>query len=458
MNNVQNTEAVILDHTFRREVVDPFIKYPENILHCHEQHLAVVRQHATAAVEVVYGRLVRRRMLQTLNITRLKLWGSYRDCEIFFEWNKKGDASTNRRILRIIVFAYHPQCFLQAWGREWASEQDRSMTIASKLSKVDVRADFYQAGWENTIDILPYAAYLQNQTFVEAAKSAILALGRGNRKPAHLTECSSRDYAPHVSARAPRPCESTAIEHPNRDQLEIDSNNENAFILKPARKNVWQSMVRAVDEVTQLPRVMACVCIDCQEEGKIGPKRLAVAIDRQPRWTKGSPAKYIERTAECWTCEKQRRMVPVDESIESVSSNHMAEFWNESSSLTENEQIKSLQSLRGATKIHRQQKIGKNFNRSKREYEQDSFLSDMMKRDKRRPAVEVKCSTCQQPATDDTDVQVEKETGKYIAVTRQTCLSAQCKRRARLFVPRDPSVEYVSYHALQMRLYRKQLT
>lgn len=45
-----------------------------------------------------------------------------------------------------------------------------------KLSELSIRADFYQAGWENTITLLPHATYLQNQTFIKAAKSVILAL------------------------------------------------------------------------------------------------------------------------------------------------------------------------------------------------------------------------------------------------------------------------------------------
>jgi len=147
-------------------------------------------------------------------------------------------------------------------------------------------------------------------------------------------------------------------------------------------------------------------------------------------------------------------MVPADRNIESITPLQMANFWKECSSLAKGEQIKLLQDIREATKIHRTQKIGKKFNRQPRDYKRKCSFGDQIERDKNRPVAEAKCSRCQRLAADDTDAQWEKVTGRYIAMTKQTCSSSQCKKRARLFIPRDSSVEYISYHALEMRRHR----
>ena len=51
--------------------------------------------------------------------------------------------------------------------------QDRMIEVASKLAKVTVRRDFYRAGFENTIRFIPFALYLSNEPFKQAAESAI---------------------------------------------------------------------------------------------------------------------------------------------------------------------------------------------------------------------------------------------------------------------------------------------
>lgn len=128
-----------------------------------------------------------------------------------------------------------------------------------------------------------------------------------------------QDYIPHISTAASRPCKSSSLKVVYRTQPGNAMNDENFFTLK-ARENAWESMVRSRDEAARLPQIIECMCIHCQEEGKIGSKRLAFAIDNQPRWTKESPVRYIERTADCWTCETERRMVPVG-SKHSISNN-----------------------------------------------------------------------------------------------------------------------------------------
>ena len=66
-------------------------------------------------------------------------------------------------------------------------EQDLLMILASKLANVNIHPGFYQAGWQNTITLLPHVTYLCNRNFEERAKSAKLALKKKKKQTAqHL--------------------------------------------------------------------------------------------------------------------------------------------------------------------------------------------------------------------------------------------------------------------------------
>jgi hypothetical protein len=80
MANGFDDKNIMLDHVLRREVKDPFVNYPEDILACHEQHLSIVRNHMLASVEVVYGVPTWKRTLQYLQgrLQPFDLWSRYK--------------------------------------------------------------------------------------------------------------------------------------------------------------------------------------------------------------------------------------------------------------------------------------------------------------------------------------------------------------------------------------------
>lgn len=60
---------------------------------------------------------------------------------------------------------------------------------------------------------------------------------------------------------------------------ESPSNN---LILRNRKQN-WDHLVRIFDERRGLPSAMVCACINCREEGKIGPRRIPIVVDRRAR-------------------------------------------------------------------------------------------------------------------------------------------------------------------------------
>jgi len=57
-------KTLIYDHLARRQIVDRFVGYPTEILHCHEEWLSAIRGNMSAKVEIIYGRVVQKRMLK----------------------------------------------------------------------------------------------------------------------------------------------------------------------------------------------------------------------------------------------------------------------------------------------------------------------------------------------------------------------------------------------------------
>jgi hypothetical protein len=110
-NSFVSGNTMIFDHLARREVVDGLRVYPKEILACHEHWLSRIRNFITAKVEIVYGRAVQDRMLQLQKLERFPLWSEYAGVNLFLEWSSAPDQQQMLR--RILVFANHPQVFLQ---------------------------------------------------------------------------------------------------------------------------------------------------------------------------------------------------------------------------------------------------------------------------------------------------------------------------------------------------------
>lgn len=176
-NTFDKGKTLIYDHLARREGSDGLKEYPPPILQCHEEWLSTIRQRMKAKIEIAYGRCVHARMLKTMALDSLQLWGDFQDVKLYLEWTSRD--VTPRKLLRLIVFAFHPQVFLQPWGKKYATSQDRLLWVAHTLSKLNYSYGFYQKLHWSIVNRFPKLAhYAQAKELqflatkaVEAAKS-----------------------------------------------------------------------------------------------------------------------------------------------------------------------------------------------------------------------------------------------------------------------------------------------
>ena len=141
-NSFVQGKTLIYDHLARREGSDGLKEYPPAILHCHEEWLSTVRQHMRAKIEIAYGRCVHARMVKTMDLESLQLWGDLQGVKLYLEWTTKD--VTRRKLSRLIVFALHPQVFLQPWGKKYAARQDRLLWVAHALAQLRYSHGFYR--------------------------------------------------------------------------------------------------------------------------------------------------------------------------------------------------------------------------------------------------------------------------------------------------------------------------
>ena len=102
MANGYNEDVVLFDHCSRRESVDPFLYYTDDILACHERYLLQIRNNMLAPVEIVYGVPTWERTQNLLqgNLQHFDLWGTCKGITIYLEWENIR-ANSNR--LRFIA-------------------------------------------------------------------------------------------------------------------------------------------------------------------------------------------------------------------------------------------------------------------------------------------------------------------------------------------------------------------
>ena len=135
-------------------MTDPIRDYPSEILACHENHLAIVRQNMLAPVEVLYGSPVQIRVDQLVR--------PYEGITLYLEreFPEAEDPQNQGRLLRFLIYANQPQCFLSAWGEKWAMEQDRLLEVAYRLASVKCGENLFQnRTWRQLTHIKPHSHY-----------------------------------------------------------------------------------------------------------------------------------------------------------------------------------------------------------------------------------------------------------------------------------------------------------
>lgn len=138
-------ECLIYDHLLRREAVDGLRYYPKDILAIHESYTDQLRQHMGAIVDIVWGRCVRQRMLNTLRLEPLRLWGHYHEVTIWLEWERFNLTGPEEvwRLARFVVFVLHPEAMIYM-GQTRKRIQDLHLTVAARLGNLSIDEHFYE--------------------------------------------------------------------------------------------------------------------------------------------------------------------------------------------------------------------------------------------------------------------------------------------------------------------------
>ena len=191
-----------------------------------------------------------------------------------------GSGVNKKNLIRFVVFVYHPQTFFFPWGNKYAVRQDRLLFIANKLAKIDVVEDFYQQyAWESKRNFQKSRYYEVMPSLKDAESQAGEAVATQSRKRASGESSKGGKSSTNVGG-----------------------------------------LIRSEEECSDLPKVLKIWCQRCLEKTKTSALNGGgnIWLDTDTRWTKGNPAKYIERIPICLNCPTKARFITVDPNIPSI--------------------------------------------------------------------------------------------------------------------------------------------
>lgn len=137
----------IFDDICRRDrTEDVLLFYTSEILQIHQEFMLSIRRAMGAKVEICFGKNVREKMEKQLELVPLRLWGEFRDVEIFLEMQ-------DQTLLRFVLFVCHPQFFFYhgatsesglKFRKTQGRKQDVHLAVASKLGGIEAVSNFYE--------------------------------------------------------------------------------------------------------------------------------------------------------------------------------------------------------------------------------------------------------------------------------------------------------------------------
>lgn len=128
----------MFDHVHRREAKSEAIEeYDEQIRDVHEKYTQYIEDSMEAKVELVYGKKVQQRLLQTHDFEILPLWAEFEGLIVLLSRESNyGNADPLFSFRRIILTPCHPQhMFYQRRHSEVAVRQDKIMLAAARMAQ-----------------------------------------------------------------------------------------------------------------------------------------------------------------------------------------------------------------------------------------------------------------------------------------------------------------------------------
>jgi len=462
MVNAYNGNSILFDHCSRREVVDPFVYYTKDILACHEGYLTQIRNNMHAPVEIVYGIPTWERTQHLLQdkLQTLDLWGTYEGITIYLEWEivQENLNETPRGLRRFLISAFHPQNMIRAWSKSYAAGQDRFLEIRYRLAGIDFIERFYETEvWRKQVKFLLYAHFSVNQAIRNESIKALQnlhsqRLNHENSKLDAETQKRLRNLA-------------FSLKRENRERIEafrsdgssvhvyggpMPSSLTKEILLTRGSKCTFSYFLKDKKDVVDLPFEVECTCIVCLGNSKYGKNDCTVVVDQQPRWTKTTPPKYVERLLSCNNCGKFRRFLPINAELESLSLTTITKFHRGYQGLSGGGQLLMLQKIPSAARNHRWQMP----NGQKRRTNKVNQYRDLMPKYLETREGWTVCTTCSLCGRQEIDMEPQWLTGtdKYYARETRVCSTVGCNTDRRNMIPMDKSMNYIKHRYLIDRM------
>ena len=118
----------------------------------------------------------------------------------------------------------------------------------------------------------------------------------------------------------------------------------------------WQRLIRKKEDTKGLATQVTSWCIECKKETVLHQKHGGgnMLIDKEPQWSIGTPAKYLERGTLCLNCKKPtNRMIPVDLRIPSITKEVLTNNSREFAKLNDEDLAIVIQSIAPASRHKR---------------------------------------------------------------------------------------------------------
>lgn len=358
-----------------------------------------------------------------------------------------------------------------AWGKKWAMEQDRLLEVAYRLAGVKYNENLFQKRtWQQIIHIKPHSHYAINKKFEKESMEAILEV------QTQLSRCDKSSLAKRSRSRVKtlaKALNSATVKSGTHCLIEVKPDPrstpkelneveahtpglskrlEEVLIHRLQQRKhswSWSGLLLDPDKRGTLRPQIQVQCIHCLDKTVFGRNKCATVIDCEPRWTRTDPPKYVERYLRCGTCNRNRRLIPIDNDIPTLSELHVCQLYKSVSNLSQDTQLQRLRALRPASKVHRFQRAANRFRTNQERPRHIKALWEVTAYDPKRPRIEVQCSFCGNKGAADNHPLWLKMTGEYLALRFYSCKSRECRLYRRHRIPQDRNVPYISQRSLQ---------
>lgn len=156
-NAFRKGDTLIYDYLHRRSRrSEGLTTYPTNVLNAHEEFTRRILESSAAKVEIVYGKAVQKRILETMKTTVIPLWGHFQGVFLFLLHEVNFQNHDERYMFRkVLLFAAHPQhMFYQRRGFDHI--QDRILEAAVLMADPSLNFNpnyFKHRLWESRVSL-----------------------------------------------------------------------------------------------------------------------------------------------------------------------------------------------------------------------------------------------------------------------------------------------------------------